>query len=88
MTIACFQIAGISEWFRERLKRSVRYCRPRGPRCWRCRMVRPSGPAARELPPFLMARETMKTEKGLRLWLSRWDPVMERLSLRVSGVCA
>ena len=51
-------------------------------------MVRPSGPAARELPPFLMARETMKTEKGLRLWLSRWDPVMERLSLRVSGVCA
>ena len=29
---------------------------PRGPMCFRCRIVRPSGPAARELPLFLMAR--------------------------------
>jgi len=37
---------------------------PRGPRCLNWWMVRPSGPAARELPLFRMALATMSGVKG------------------------
>ena len=40
---------------------------PKGPRCLRWRMVRPSGPMAVEFEEFLMASETMEGLKGEKL---------------------
>ena len=64
MIWACFQMAGMRELLREWLKRWVRKLRPRGPRCFRCLIVRPSGPAAVEFPPARMALATWSGVKS------------------------
>ena len=52
-------MAGILLWLNERLKRWGRDCSPRRPRILKGCMMRPSGPAARELPLILIACETI-----------------------------
>ena len=70
MIIACFQIAGISACLYERLKSLQRYCRPRGPRWRRCKMVRLSGLEAMELLLSCMASVTCVVVKISVLWSS------------------
>ena len=48
-------------------------------------MVRPSGPTARELPPFRMAWDTSWVVKGLELLSSLYLFTRCRLTLRVFG---
>ena len=64
--VAFFQMSGISAWLRERLKISVRYWVPDGPRCFRCRMERLSGPVAVEFLLTLMASVVFAGVKGER----------------------
>jgi hypothetical protein len=53
MIVADFHMAGMSALARDRLKRSVRYWMPLGPKWRRWRMVKESGPVAVEVPePF------------------------------------
>ena len=58
---------------------------PEGPRCLRWWMVRPSGPAARELPLFRMALETRWVVNGEREWSSGHLRRSSRLTLRAVG---
>ena len=71
MMMAVFQMEGMVAELMERLKMSVRYEMPEGPRFLRCSMVRESGPAAVEPLAPLMASPTLLTEKGLKFGSSR-----------------
>ena len=64
MTMECFHMEGMVAVLYERLYRWVSNAMPRGPRCFKWWMVRPSGPTARELPLSLMALETRCVVKG------------------------
>ena len=58
---------------------------PEGPRCLRWWIVRPSGPAARELPLFRKALETMSVVKGVREVSSGCSLLRRRLTPRARG---
>ena len=62
-TRACFQIAGRLAELRERLKREVRKVRALGPRCFKWRLERLSGPKAGEFLRSLMASAVSRIEK-------------------------
>ena len=64
----------------------VRYASPLGPRCFRCRIVRPSGPAAREFPVCKMAQRTISGGKGEAVRSSGCNASRRRLTRRVSGL--
>jgi len=72
IVVADFQMAGMSALEMERLNRWVRKLMPEGPRCWRWRMVRLSGPAAVEEPDCLMVSETDAGVKGGKEWSKGW----------------
>lgn len=58
---------------------------PRGPRCFRWWMVRPSGPAARELPLCRMASWTVCVVNAVMLVSRGWVRLRRRLTRRASG---
>ena len=60
-----FQMWGRLAWERERLKREVRKVMPRGPRCFRCRLVIPSGPRADKFLTDLIASTVSLFVNGL-----------------------
>ena len=68
MMVAVFQIEGMSDFARERLKSWVRKEMPEGPRCLRWRMVRLSGPVALEVPDFFMADKVSAVVKKGKEW--------------------
>ena len=68
MMVADFQMDGMSALTMERLKRSVRKEIPEGPRCWRWRMVRLSGPADLEDPDCRMESEICDGVKEGKVW--------------------
>ena len=63
MIRAFFQIEGILQVLRERLKRVVRKRRPLGPKCFKWRLERLFGPRAGEFFEDLMASATLVTER-------------------------
>ena len=63
MIMACFHNAGTSAFWIDRLQIFVRYEIPCGPRCFRCRIVRLSGPVAVE---FLEVRMAFPIAMGLK----------------------
>ena len=69
ITVASFQIAGISACWRDELKRAVRKARPEGPRCLRWCTVSVSGPEAVEEPDLFMASATSAGVK----WRDSWS---------------
>ena len=58
---------------------------PEGPKCLRWWIVRPSGPAARELPLFRRALDTMSGVKGEREVSSGCALLRRRLTPRARG---
>ena len=82
---AVFQRAGMFAERIDRLKISARNANPRGPRCFRWRIVRWSGPAAVELPLAATAEATWEAEKVGRpaAWMSSFLNL--RLRTRVEG---
>ena len=66
-------MAGMSEVATDKLKRVHRKLMPEGPRCFRWRMLRLSGPRALEVPEAAMADCTSSGVKGEKSLLRGWE---------------
>ena len=86
--IEFFQMDGMEAVETEMLKILVRNRIPRGPRCLRCRTVRPSGPRAEEFLAAAMASFTMSGVKGEKSLLRGCSAQIQCMRRRVEGLWA
>jgi hypothetical protein len=78
--MACFHTTGICALFTDKLKISVRKVKAREPRCFKCKVVRLSGPTAMEFFDSLMAFSIFATKKGEKALSSLCFDLMVRMT--------
>ena len=70
MIVPCFQMLGILQCAYEKLAMFVRAWMPCGPKCFRCKLLIPSGPVLVEFFAFLIVFRVSSGVNGVKVWSS------------------